>query len=328
MRLVRPFLAFVVGLAAMAALLLRVWPGDQDAYADTVAGAHECQILFVGPSYLHVGLNLDLFQQETRRLGHELCACKFTRSALRSWELRHDIENLLAYRWPKLERVVVDISLGSRVGFEEDNWFNPRLVFWHAWSSLPWLVEHSAVPPFQNSPRAFVREFWPHVQHVAMNYLGVGRGATALGEMRVLDRWGGEASGETRREANRFVRKGRVSEKDYPAVLAGITRRKARVNARKGSGNDAWPRELEGVVRERGFEPVFLYSPVLESLTPPRLRRRDQARLLFLDFDDPARFPELYTYSVRGNTSHLNRNGAVEYSRVLARELVALPSAR
>ena len=328
MRFVRSLLAFLLGLAGMAALLLRVLPGDQGAYAEPVARAHECQILFVGPSYLQVGLNVDLFQEETRRLGRELRACKFTRSALRSWELRHDLENLLAYRWPKLERVAIDISLRpDDVGFDKANWFNPRLVFWHTWASLPWLTAHYRRAPFGYSWPAVTRELWPHAEHVAVNYLGVGRAASAFGEARVLDRLRGETAGEEPREVNRLRKKAKVKVKEgeYPRFLAGLVRRKARL---RDPGDDSWARELEAVVRKRGFEPVFLYSPVLDAMAPPRLHRARKSELVFLDFDDPARYPELYVDGVRGSTSHLNRTGSIAYSRALAREFVALEAPR
>jgi hypothetical protein len=42
-----------------------------------------------------------------------------------------------------------------------------------------------------------------------------------------------------------------------------------------------------------------------------------------LDFQDPARYPELYTEDVRGRTHHLKGEGPTHYSRLLARELHA-----
>jgi hypothetical protein len=325
-RFVRCFLAFLIGLAGVAALLFRLLPGDQGAYADTVAHASECQVLFVGPSYLQVGLNIDLFEEEAQRLGRKLHACKFTRSALRSWELRHDIEELLARRWPKLERVVVDLSLPpADLGFEKANWFNQRLVYWHSWRSLPWLVEHYADRRGgRRTGSALAASLWPHLEHVAMNYLGLGRGAGAFSEARFFDHLRGEGQHADTREVNRLRKKAKAREDEYPATRAGLVRAKARARERRELGDDAWARELERVIRRRGFEPVFLYSPVLEHLTPPRPRRGKLEPLVFLDFDDPERFPDLYEYSARGNTSHLNRSGAVHYSRALARELVAL----
>jgi hypothetical protein len=330
-RFVRCFLAFLIGLAAVAALLFRLLPGDQGAYAEAVANAPRCQVLFVGPSYLQVGLNVDIFEAEARRLGRELHACKFTRSALRSWELRHDIEGLLAYRWPKLERVAVDISLPRKnLGFDRENWFNQRLVYWHSWRSLPWLVDfYSGEGRGRGHPSSLglVSDLWPHLKHMAMNHLGTGRGAAALTEARFLERLRGEGPHEDTREVNRLRKKAKPREDEYPATRAELVHAKELTRKRRELGDDAWPRELERVIRSRGFEPVFLYSPVLEHLRPPRLRRGQLKPLLFLDFEDPARFPELYEYAARGNTSHLNRVGAESYSRALAREFVALDRA-
>ena len=57
---------------------------------------------------------------------------------------------------------------------------------------------------------------------------------------------------------------------------------------------------------------------------PPRSTRPGKKPLVFLDFDDPDRYPELYVYSSRDRTSHLSDEGAVFYSRLLAKAFVTL----
>jgi hypothetical protein len=77
-------------------------------------------------------------------------------------------------------------------------------------------------------------------------------------------------------------------------------------------------------VREyRGEDPMFVISPILQSRALPRGAVAEKRPLVVLDFQDPARYPELYTEDVRGRRHHLKGRGAMHYSRLLARELHA-----
>jgi hypothetical protein len=161
-----------------------------------------------------------------------------------------------------------------------------------------------------------------------MKQLAIGRGAWLLTGARLSERFLGQKSPAKGRDVNRLRRKRKLAEREYEAMLPKIIARKARSRARRETSSDAWPRELESVIRRRGYAPVFLYSPVVSSRVTPRLTRPRAKRLRFLDFADPARYPDLYEYASRGRTSHVNKAGAVFYSKHLARELVALDLGR
>lgn len=327
MRFFRCLLGFVLGLLASAALLYRLVRPVDPALDEALAEASRCNVLFVGPSYLEVGLKTELFDAEARALGHPLRSCKFTRSALRSYELKHDLEQLMAERWPALQKVAVDLTLfPSGIGFERQNWFNPRTVHWHTWDALPWLYGHYRTK--KQSLGALAPIVAGHLQHVAMNYLGIGRGGVVLSGARWVERHAGwEGERKAPREVDRLPRsKKRVDLTDEEADAATrlLALEKARTRARRRYDDDAWARELEPIIRGHGFEPVFLYSPVFRNRVPPRPTRPGKKPLVFLDFDDPGRYPALYLADSRGRTSHLSREGAQHYSRLLAQEFVKL----
>jgi hypothetical protein len=327
-RFLRCLLGFLFGLGGTALVLYRFLPRGDEAFDQAFAAAATCNVLFVGPSYVKVGLDPEVFEAETRELGHPLEVCKFTRSALRSYELQHDLRLLMRHRWPALRRVVVDITLNPReLEFDRENWFNPRLVHWHTWDALSWLRAH------YRAQRKEWREIAPlalaHLEHVAMNYFSVGRAGTLLRRARWVERRLGTQDREAMApEVDRLPRARREdkSDEERKLVTLQLSRDKAAGRARRAYESDAWPRELESIIVAAGYQPVFLYSPVYVRRMPPRPAAPGKARrLVFFDFDDPDRYPQLYETEARGHTSHLSDEGAKRWSRILAREMVKLP---
>jgi len=327
-RFFRCLLGYLLALVATAALLYRLRPEDE-TYQATLAGASQCNVLIVGPSYIKVGLNTQDFEDEARALGHPLRVCKFARSALRGYEVMHDLAHLLEHRWPKLRYVAVDVTLPpANLGFERDNWFSPRVVQWHTAGALAWVYH------FYRQQGLGWKELGPlalgHVEHAAMNYLGVGRLGRRLTQARFLDGLtGSERSQKGPQEVDRVGSRGKLTrptEAEHDDMVRRLVDRKSRARDHKRHADDDWPRELEPIIRAHRFEPVFLYSPVYETFLPPRTKRPRNPALVFLDFDDPEGYPALYDYKVRGHTSHLNAKGAVIYSQLLAREFVRLDS--
>lgn len=329
MRFFRCLLGFLLGLVATAALLYRVRPLDDQLKA-AFEEASRCNVLIVGPSYIKVGLNPEDFDAEARALGHPLHVCKFARSALRGYEVVNDLKALLEHRWPVLRYVAVDISLRhGNLGFEPENWFTPRVVQWHTWDALAWTYDY-----YREQPKLDWKELGPiglgHLEHVAANYLGIGRVGRFLTRGRFIEHLTGAEQGqETPPEVDRVGRKAKLvtpTEAQHDAAVKKLVEYKSKAGARKRSADDDWPRQLEPVIRAAGFKPVFLYSPVYGTLMPPRLKRPGKRALVFLDFADPEHYPTLYTYDVRGHTAHVNGKGAVLYSRLLAAEFVRLDS--
>lgn len=317
MRFLRCLLGFLLGLGLSALMLYRLVPRDDVAFDETLPDAATCNVLFVGPSYVRVGLLPGLFEAETRELGHPLEVCEFTRSALQGYELEHDLRVLMQHRWPALGRVVVDVTLSPRhIGFERQNWFNPRVVHWHTWDGLAWLTRYYRER----------REGWiklaplavAHLEHAAMNYLSVGRLGALVGQARWVERHtGGEYREAAQRDVDRVPRARREdrSDEERELVTAQLVRDKAARRARGAHDSDAWLRELEPIVVAAGYQPIFLYSPVYVARMPPRLTAPGKSRpFVFLDFDDPERYPELYEPVSRGHTSHLSAEGAKRWS--------------
>jgi hypothetical protein len=320
---------FLLGLLATAAVLYRLVPHDRPALAPVLAERERCQVLIVGPSYVNVGIDIATFDAESARIGLGLRGCKYAQSALQGYELRHVLDLLLEKRWPKLKYVVVDTTLGPGMGlgFERENWFKPRVVDWHTFRAMPWVLEHPDRKAATFWPR--VELLWGHVQHVALNYLGVGRGIAPLSRVHVLAPPSEESSGPVASGLAHVVHR----EKGHPGyarTLSKLIAQKARQRERHEEVSGAWPEELRALVRSHGYDQsvVFLVSPVLSAKRDTKGANTGPDPLVVLDFDDPARYPELYTEDVRGETSHLKGEGPTIYSELLARALLELRGAR
>jgi hypothetical protein len=307
-------------------LFLPPGPRPLDERADPLlAERQSCSVLFVGPSYVDDQIEPAVFNREAERIGSDQRACKFGIAALRGFEMRLWIERLLSEDWPRLELVVIDITLGNEVGFNEGNWFKPRVIEWHTWQSIPWLLSHYERNPLPKKERFSTP--WKHAGHVAARYLAVGKGVEALGRIRLLERLRSKPKrGELRENplAEPRVRRSRPRGAVYRGEVEHLKERKAKVSPT----DNAWPLELREVVRAHKKEAYFLIAPVLYTVRVPEPTRRYKERLVVLDFNDPERYPELYDREVRGSTSHLDAAGSVLYSELLARNLKALERRR
>jgi hypothetical protein len=333
LRFLKCLLAFLAGLVAVAAVLFPLVPGDdRTSFDEAFESAPQCDLLFVGPSYIKYGFVPEAFEEESKRLGHPHRVCKYAREALRGYELENDLALVMKHPFPRLKTVVVDVTLSPKnIGFRSENWFTQRVVRWHTWRSLPWLYRHyeaNRVSWLEDAPQILA-----HLQHVAMNYLGIGRGGTLLTQAREIESLlSPTAKARKKRRGLHNVerpRSGKAADvREYRKTREQLVAEKAGKGRRAASGDEDWPRELEPIVREAGYEPIFLYSPVLMHRALPRLERRGDHPLVFLDFDDPEHFPELYDYEVRAKGSHLSVRGAVLFSRRLAREMARMEEGR
>ena len=319
-----PFLrnlaGFCLGLAVTSAVVYALDPHLPLPVTQALEERAECQVLIAGPSYVNSGIKPRFFDQESARIGLNLRSCKLAQAALHGFELQHDFDLVFKHHeWPKLEYVIVDITLGDGIDLPHENWFKPRLVDWHVGGAIPSILRYYARRPGDWLDKA--PTLWAHTEHLAMNYLAIGRGMATLNSVRLLDRLGEEEiveqSAPGQHEAIDFQGPG------YGAALARLTRDKARLQASRATGSDAWPRALRDQLRGYGYEPIFLISPVLYSKRPPRSEGPgDPVRVL--DFQDPSRYPELFKQDVRGHTSHLQGEGPRLYSTLLARRLLEL----
>jgi len=326
----RNFAAFLLGLLvavlAHRALVPRVQSPLEKEALSVLAQRASCNVLFLGPSYVASQIRPETFNREAEHIGSRARACKFGASALRGYELRMWLERFLAADWPNLEIVVIDITLGDRIDFKRENWFKSRVIDWHTWDAMPWLLDYyeqrEQLPIVEQIP-----EVWMHTKHLGAHYVELGQGVSALRELRLLERYRPK---DEQTSSGAKLRSEREPTERQSARAASLRRQIKRLTAlrRRGPevGDSGWPLELQSVVRASGRKTYFLIAPVLYTPGVPRRGGRGprQDRLVVFDYNDPERYPELYRVEVRGSTSHLDASGSEIYSRLLARDIARL----
>jgi hypothetical protein len=84
-------------------------------------------------------------------------------------------------------------------------------------------------------------------------------------------------------------------------------------------------REVAARIRSIGAQPIFVVTPVL-SQTVRGFRGSPPGPVL--SFNDCRRYPQLYASRVRVDEGHLSKEGAAEFTRLLAQEIASLPNER
>jgi hypothetical protein len=323
MKLVRNLSLMAAGLLCMLALLHWVVPEAARVVSPEMRQALKargyCQVLFVGPSYIGSHFLPEAFDDEARRIGLNVRACKLGKHGLRGYEMRQQIQLFLSGRRPKLQLLVLDITMGQHIGFESGNWFKSRTLEWHTWQAIPWLASYYRRDPREWSNK--LPEIWSHLEHVAAHYLLLGRGTELFLKANASEEIIEEEEAPEATSAGIHRRGLRGQHRGYARTLKRLIQKRRANYGEHRYADSGWPLELREVVRAYGLEAYFLYAPVLHTTKLPRRAVEGEDRLVFLDFSDPLRFPELYRESVRGHTNHLGGEGFEIYSRLLAREL-------
>ena len=234
-------------------------------------------------------------------------------------ELRHALDRLLEHDWPRLTHVVIDITLGNRADFRRRNWFKSRTIEWHDLSAIPKL--ESVYAPRKGVTRMpSLAVLAAHLEHVAAHYAGLGARLQAVRRLAEPNVVGSDPAASRTNPAD--AQRQPPTEQQIDRKIRGIIKRKAR-----RASSSSWPQQLRELVRSHGKEAYFLHAPVLFAKGPIR-QRRSKDPLLIFDFNDPERYPELYRTSMRGHTNHLNEQGTLLYSRLLARTFHAVEAKR
>jgi hypothetical protein len=159
----------VLGAALIYALLPRA--RAREDRRDLNAARADCEILLIGPSYANM-VEPPAFEAEARQLGFDKRLCKLGRAGLAAYELSQEVDFALSEPWPRLELVLIDVTLGRAPGFPEGNWFKSRTVEWHSLAGMNWVLDYYRDRPKRSpSPRVWLS----HVEHVLAHYVSLGR---------------------------------------------------------------------------------------------------------------------------------------------------------
>jgi hypothetical protein len=282
----------------------------------------EFDTVIVGTSRLYYSVSPKLFDEVTRENGLPTRTFNFGIDGMHPPENFFVLEQILKTKPRNLKWVVLE--MGEIQTRWNDILGTERAVYWHDWPRTA-LAMKKALNPRGNAQwfikltRLWLarRDFVSNLALFGKQFANVSRGADFFPgheRERFL-----EADSELGPNHDGY----RLAGNAMSAERAAIFREKlaqevseARPKSLDPATDQAY-RAAAAQIRQAGAAPVFVVAPVL-SQTTARFRQTPPAPLL--SFNDSRKYPEFYDTKVRIDDAHLTREGAEQFTRLLAQE--------
>lgn len=306
------------------------------------AHPNDYDTLFVGSSRLNYQVIPARFDQLAQAAGWPTKSFNAGIAGMRPPEDTYFFDLLLAARPQRLRWVFIE--LGSvRPQINEELRGTLRAQYWHDWPRLRLLWQRVTLLKPSNKPRTVARvwrelrdplaEFPQHLQLFLREMSNLGRGDFLARRLLAapldwrpslphylgpdLAGWTPTGRGEAMPPAMRVKFEAERAERLLQPAVHDL-------------GDPVSQAALEAMiakVERLGAAPVLIVTPITaKKVFFPRPETAQ--RTMVLDFNDPARFPELYETRHRLDTDHLNTAGAEAFTRLLAEQWSAALQAR
>jgi hypothetical protein len=284
----------------------------------------EFDTLFIGTSCIYYSVSPEIFDQTTRENGLSTRSFNFGIDALHPPENFYVLEQILKtkprnLKWVFLEIGDLQTKLHKILGTE-------RAVYWHDWPRTE-LTLRKALNP-RGDARWYVpifrlwlarRDLASHLSLFAKQFANVGRADPFSWHDR--DRIA-EANLELgpRHDGYRLAG-GAMSPQNALDFQQRLAQRvaEARISPIDPYADEAY-RDYAQQIREIGAVPVFVVTPVI--FQSPVTFRKSPPPGQLLSFNNSTTYPMLFDPKVRIDDAHLTKEGAEEFTRLLAREFV------
>jgi hypothetical protein len=295
------------------------------------AHAADYDVLFVGSSRMRQ-LKPDLFNQACAGAGWPVRAFNLGVDGVRPPEDSYILEQALKGRTAPLRFVLVEgNSIAMRISEEDAG--SDRMTYWHdsARMAVIWERTWSRELGKNQSVRELMIEVWRnfefvpgHVRHWLANSTRAGRGSDLFHRfvgLRVEPKRMAEALGPAR---DGFITGSSIpmdasDSGDYTKSLDKMQRReKARLDP-ADTASQAHFNRMSALVRAHGAQLVIIAPPTLT----PEVFQPLSPDILFLNFSDPVKYPQLFDAAVRLNSSHTNEAGSKLFTSLVAEGLIA-----
>jgi hypothetical protein len=316
--------AFVGGLWAGAVVLRWSMSGmtgqTSGSLEHLAARGGDYDIIVVGSSFTKVNFLPAEFDAHMAELGHPVTSFGLGIKGMRGAEIAYYVDRVLDLHLPNLKLILADVSLDQNMLLDPEGGYQRRVIEWHDWPRFAMSVQHmfALVPDW--------KQRWTlldlHLRHLLLNRLNIGFGLEAIASGVWFD---GPAQIKPRGSlvTGRSVARGQRWKVER--YLKGRTRHEAaRDQLKEKRLRPANPphfgfmeREIREVARRHHTPIAFILSPVLSDARFETKVKNDTP-LEVLDFDDPARYPELYDPGMRYDPGHLSYDGSLIFSRALA----------
>jgi hypothetical protein len=317
------FAAFVATSAIVHSLLPPLIPKGVAAKLEFFAQhKDEFDTLLVGTSSIYYSVSPQIFDQATRENGIPTHSFNFGIDAMHPPENFYVLDQILKshpghLKWVFLETANVETKLHKVLGTE-------RAVYWHDWPRTALALRKALNPRGEARWYIKVSRLWvarrdvaAHLTLFAQRFGNVGRATEFLFPQ---DRKAGAAL-ELGPQRDGYRLAGRaMSAEEAVSFQKRLTEEiaQARPKPLDPVADEAY-RSYVARFRKIGAAPLFVVPPLIFQ-SPFSFREAPPGPLL--SFNDARTYPMLFDTKVRIDDAHLTKEGAEEFTRLLAQEFV------
>lgn len=303
----------------------------------------EFDVLFIGSSRIVRGVDNALVDAKLAERGIEVRSFNLAVGGMRTFEQDHILHEVLRMEPARLRWIFFEggpVGMGVRkdhIFRSPPNLNTDRGVAWHTGRETYNVLGSLARLPLPTGEK--IRQALLHLELMSSRYTNYGKGEKLIQELR--------ESAQTRREreakrdailagqgyqgleeaTGREVSEELLAFREDPAPfeerMAAIAAENELPVDKEHLFLEVYEEQLRAAA-ERGIELVYLIPPGYEG-TPERLMLHQSGVIpKLLNFNDPARYPELFRLDHRFDKGHMNRRGAVLLSGLIADELAEL----
>ena len=316
-------IAFIATSAVIHAILPPIVPKGVAAKLEFFAQhKDEFDTILVGTSSIYYSVSPEIFDQTTRENGLPTRTFNFGIDAMHPPENFYVLDQILKtqprnLKWVFLETANVETKLHKVLGTE-------RAVYWHDWPRTALTLRKALNPRgdarwYIKVSRLWVarRDLAAHLTLFAQRFGNVGRATEFLFPQ---DRKA-EANLELgpRRDGYRLAGHS-MSAQDAASFQRRLADEIARARPKPldPCADEAY-RNYAARFREIGATPLFIVPPLIFQ-SPVNFRQSSPGPLL--SFNDARTYPMLFDTKVRIDDAHLTKEGAEEFTRLLAQEFL------
>jgi hypothetical protein len=319
-------LAFVATSWLVHALLPPAVPEGVEAKLKFFA-AHkdEFDTLFLGSSRFYYAISPEIFDEATRENGVPTRTFNFGVDAMFPPETFYVLEQILKAKPRNLRWVFVEMEE------VQNKWTNntlgtERLLYWHDWPRTALTLKKTFDPRGDAKWHERIARLWLARRQLAANlvlfaeqFANVSHGAALLSPPEKTR--APEAMSELGPKQDGYRLAGAAMSAERAAGFQQKLAREiseARPKFIDPTTDQAY-RDSASRIRELPASPIFVVTPIL---LQSEIRFRQTPPAPLLSFNDCQRYPALYDAGVRVDEAHLTREGAEQFTRLLAQEFV------
>jgi hypothetical protein len=286
----------------------------------------EFDTLFVGTSSIYYSVSPEIFDRTTQENGLPTRSFNFGIDAMHPPENFYVLDQILKtkprnLKWIFIETADIETKLHQLLGTE-------RAVYWHDWPRTV-LALRKALNPRGNAKwyirisRLWVarRALIAHLKLFAQRFANVGRGVELIFPQKDDRKIEAELELGPKRDGYRLAGHAMSAEQaaSFQQRLAQEIAQ-ARPKPLDAYADEAY-RDYAQRIRAIGAAPFFLVPPLIFQ-SPVSFREPSPSPGPLLAFNNAASYPLFFDTKFRIDDAHLTREGAEEFTRLLANEFV------